>query len=139
MSWKTQIGIDQMHPAFTEFRYMDNHDTDECDRCHARGDHDDLSQWEKECGACAKEAAIYDHDNGEHDQPLDHYRRCLRCFDQIANLALHATFEFQFSTADVRKAEEWAGRNGYRYEDVNHLLHDAMDAGAIHPRGWKAA
>lgn len=139
MSWKTQIGIDQMHPAFTEFRYMDNHDTDECERCHERGDHENLLEWKDACEACDRLCAQIEHEEGEHDRAFHHYSRCHRCAQEIEAVALHATFEFSFTLADVTEAKIWAAKNDYYYDDVNHLLHDAMTAGAVKPRGWKAA
>lgn len=138
MSWKTKIGMDQMHPSFTE-TIMDDHDLCECDRCHFRGDHDDLTKWKDECAACSKENVAADHENGDHENPLLTFTACKACYAALADTAAHATYEFTFSIGDVAAAQVWATRHRYQYEDVNHLLHDAMQAGAIRPRTWKAA
>jgi hypothetical protein len=111
MSFESKIGFAQLHPCYME-PIMDEHEIDECERCHNEGEHTKALNWFDVCAGCAKD---------------------------LEEEAAHATYEFTFTVADVKAAQSWAEANRYRYDDVNHLLHDAMTSGVIHARTWKAA
>jgi hypothetical protein len=111
MSWESRIGIDWLNPNYRE-PIMEEHEIDECEACH---------------------------NEGAHTNPLSWYEVCEGCAEDLEETAEHATYEFKFTVEDVKAAQTWARANRYVYDNVNHLLHDAMTAGTIHPRGWKAA
>lgn len=88
----------------------EEHETDECDVCHDNGEHEDrILAWKDSCDLCKKE---------------------------IAKKATNVVMEFKFEPKDVDTALSWAKSKGYSYEDVGHLIHDAMLDGAIQTDRW---
>jgi len=77
--------------------------------------------------------------HGDHNNPLEDYETCGSCVQWLKERADQIAFEFHFTVDDVRKAQEWARAHKYRYESVEHLLHDALIEKVIHTDRWKAA
>ena len=74
-----------------------------------------------------------------HEDPLMDLGTCEKCAEAIKDVADHVTFEFHFTVEDVAIAQAWAQRKGYRYDSVEHLLHDALIEKVIQTDKWKAA
>ncbi len=92
----------------------DQHDVDACESCHESGNHEDnMLFWKENCVPCAVE---------------------------LVKKASNVVLELVFKPEDIERALFWAKSKGYKYENerVEHLLHDAMLAGAIEPTKWAA-
>ncbi len=75
----------------------------------------------------------------DHENPLMDHRTCEKCAEWLKERAEQVSFEFHFTVEDVAKAEAWAEAHRYRYESLEHLLHDALIEKVIHTDKWKAA
>ena len=98
-------------------RYLnppDVHELDACANCHEAGDHENrILVWKETCELCEQDIA-----------------------KKLSNVVM----EFVFKPADIERALFWAKSKGHDYsgEKVEHLIHDAMLAGAIHAEKWGA-
>ena len=94
------------YPQFSENYPTHNDEVCRCENCHVHGFHDlQQKRW----------AA----------------KGCDICQDDTEEIAF--AVELKFTGKDLKKAETWAAKNRYRYEDTNHLLYDAFVAGQFEP------
>ncbi len=88
------------------------HEVCECFECHNAGDHD--------------------------DRPVYWHGGCDFCTERNDDNAVKGCITVKFDVLAVDKALAWAGLRKYKYDELEHLLFDAMTAGVIVPIGYNS-